>query len=214
MDILTLASYAAIAFTVFIIVRSVVRALRWEKQQREGAGQWAAENGWGYTESDPSLVQRWHAYPIRGQGSATQVLTTTRAGQQIGSFQYKQSGGFGGGKAQHMIAVRLKSTVPTLILVPATQAMRFPKLTPIPQPDEHFNISWTVLADGEIIDAMRTAITEEFRRVLSSAQFATDVHSLVLHDRGLLITFRSPRELATVTERVDSVRALAWSLSS
>jgi|SRR5699024_4942566 len=213
MDILTLATYAAIAFVVVMLVRAVVRALRWEKQEREGAGQWAAENGWGFVPSEPSLVHQWHVYPIRGQGVATQVLTTAHAGQQVSSFWYQQSGGFGGGKAQHMISLRLQARVPTLILVPAAHAMRFPKLTPVPQSDESFNMSWTVLTDGEITATVRMAITDEFRRNLSSAQFASDVHSLVLHDRGLLITFRSPRDLTSLTEQVDSARKLASSLS-
>src|SRR5699024_3610091 len=91
MDLLTLATYAAIAFVVVMIVRAVVRALRWEKQEREGAGEWAAENGWGFVSSEPSLVHQWHVYPIRGEGTATQVLTTTLAGQHVSSFWYQQS---------------------------------------------------------------------------------------------------------------------------
>ena len=213
MDLLTLATYAAIAFVVVMIVRAVVRALRWEKQEREGAGEWAAENGWGFVSSEPSLVHQWHVYPIRGEGTATQVLTTTLAGQHVSSFWYQQSGGFGGGKAQHMITVRLKAWVPTVILVPAAQAMRFPKLTPVPQPDETFNVSWTVLAEDESTAAARKAVTAEFRRSLSSAQFASDVHSLVLHDRGLLLTLRSPRDLTTLTGQVDTASALASSLA-
>src|SRR5699024_5873494 len=209
MDILTLATYAVIAFTVVMIVRAVVRALRWERQEREGAGQWATENGWGFVPSDHSLVQQWQTYPIRGEGAATQVLTTTLAGQHVSPFWYQESGGFGGRKAQHMIAVRLEARVPTVIVVPAAHAMRFPKLTPVPQPDESFNMSWTVLAEGEITAAVRTAITPEFRQTLSSARFAADVHSLVLFDRFLLVTFRSPRDLTTLVEQVDSVGGLA-----
>src|SRR5699024_11407519 len=121
-------------------------------------------------------------------------------------------GGFGGGKAQHMISLRPQARVPTLILVPAAHAMRFPKLTPVPQSDESFNMSWTVLTDGEITATVRMAITDEFRRNQSSAQFASDVHSLVLHDRGLLITLRSPRELPSLTEPVGAPPNSAASL--
>lgn len=212
MDILTLASYAAVVFLVIMLVRAIVRTLRKERQEHQGTQQWAAEHGWEFATSDPLIVQRWQSYPIRGEGSATQVLTTTRGRQQISSFYYQQSGGLGGGKARHMIDVRLAARVPTLILVPAAQAARFPKLTPVPQPDETFNTSWAVLAENEPTPAVRTAITEEFRRNLNTAQFAADVHSLVLGDRGLLITFRSPRDLNTLTEQVDSADELASTL--
>ena len=214
MDLLTVATYAAIVFVLVMLVRAVVRTLRNEKQEKEGVQQWAAENGWRFNPADPTLIQQWRTYPVSGEGAATEVLTKRIEGQQVSSFKHQRSaGGFGGKDGRHMISVATGVQMPTVVLVPQGRAARFSRLTAVPQSDEAFNTRWTVLAEGQITEAVRNAITPEFRRHLSSTEFAQDVQAITLHERGLLIACRGPRDLTHLNEQVDSARALASSLS-
>lgn len=215
MDILTLASYAAVALVVIMLIRAVVRTLHKEKQEREGARQWAAEHGWAYTPSDPALIQQWRAYPVRGAGNAAEVLTTTIDGGRVTSFKHHRSSGFfgGGGESRHMLSVAANRSMPMTVLVPPARAMRLASLTPVPQPDEAFSARWTVLAAQPDTEAVRALLTGAFRAHVNAFELAADISSVTIDGPGLLVAFRGKRDLDSLPRIATAVRDIAADLS-
>ncbi|MBO1753114.1 hypothetical protein J4G33_14985 [Actinotalea sp. BY-33] len=181
---------------VLIVPAVLLGGLWWHFRGIKKTKEWAAQVGWQYVGSDPSLVSRWRGQPF-GQGSgrqATRVVTGTYQGRQAVSFAYRYTTGSGKNRSTttfHVLALHLPAYLPTLELTPEGVGARLAKVfgaQDIQFESEAFNRAWRIAAPDE--------------------RFAHDVLSPRLMERLL-----RPDALGLAL-RIEGQDVLCWSLGA
>lgn len=89
MELQDVIGIVVVAALVLLLVYVGIKAFRYARQTRGALRQWAERNGWTFTPKEPHLADRWTQSPIRGAGSADNVMRGTVPEGTVTAFTHR-----------------------------------------------------------------------------------------------------------------------------
>jgi hypothetical protein len=210
-------------FLVLAVVM-IVLAARAAKRRRELVQKFAAERGWQWQESDPSLVKRWQGQPfgIGQRRRAIHVLSGEHRGRQIVVFDYsyQTTSTDTDGKTKTMThefavcAVRLPMALPAIEVGRETFLNRLARIvgfTDLEFEHEEFNRAFTVrAADPKFAYDLIHPRTMELLLARGTVPWRIQGDDILCWARGSYAPDEAVARLDLLCDVVDGIPSYVW----
>lgn len=198
-----------IAVALLVVVVAIL-GVRFARQTRAQLTQWAERNGWTYTHKEPNLTDRWTQAPIRGAGSASNIVRGTVPEGEVTCFRHTVTIAGSSQATNRIIGVLdVGTALPTVIA--ATPNVTFANPRP-PEPvklgDPQFE--WPMFA-ADPADAATAArlFNPQVRQRLSHEASSVPRIELALEGQEIIVTKLGHLEADNLDGWVDLLRDLA-----
>lgn len=210
-----------------VAVAAVVRFVQWRARQRarEALVAFAIANGWTYSPSDSTLVNRWFLTPF-GKGderTATHVIRGRRSDRDFVAFEYRYVEISTDSKGRRrrrtftyaIVAVAMPGWLPTITVVPETMADRALRAAGIGSDveleSEDFNRAYVVTGDARTASDLLTPRAMERLMALPRFAFRAEGSDLVGWQTGVMGPTDLLARMAALEAVIDAAPTFLWS---
>ncbi len=202
--------YALLAALAVLLVFVAIKAVTYSRETRAALRQWAERNGWTYTHMEPNLTDRWTQPPIRGAGSATDVVRGSVPEGSLTCFTHQVTiAGSSTTTARIVGVLAVGAPLPTLVTSSPNVTVRQP------HPPQTVDLGdpgfgWTVHAD-DAQDAARVLSAQVRSRLVHEATSLPQLE-LTIDGEEIIVATLGYLEIENIDGWVALLRDLARSM--
>lgn len=197
------------AVAVLLAVVGAV-AVRYARQTRVALREWTGRNGWTFVPKEPNLTDRWSEHPIRGAGSASNVVRGTVPEGKITCFLHRvTSAGSSTTTARAVGVLEVATALPTVVAVSPTVRVskpRPPEVVDLGDPQ----FTWSLYAaDQAGAVAAARLFTPQVRSRLTQEAASVPRLELTFEGQQILVSTLGYLEVGSLESWVSILRDLA-----